>query len=399
MKPLVSVIIPVYNRESTIMRALNSVLNQTYYNIEVIVVDDCSTDSTVQTVSMCTDSRVQLICLPFHCGANAARNRGIERSKGEYIAFQDSDDEWIENKLDKQINYMMDTGDEVSYSPYILYENGKCSIVPYDYKNRAICEINISQTLKRDNIVGTPTLMVKKEVFSVVGLFDENLKRMQDYELIMRLIKKYRFGYIDEPLVRAYRTQRSITTDHNILPDTYVRLLEKHIDFLDLEKLLYDYYNSCDFSLNNELKWNNIERVMTIVRNYDKGKYEKRCYQITMRYLYEQFKAGQSVIKDWYHFFEEHLRTHEFAIYGAGAYGHKVYGDLKEKKYYPKYFLVTRENETRDIEGIPIISLSDCDNVEIPVIIAVAWDKQSDLIRNLLEKGMNKFCIYPFCHR
>lgn len=85
--------------------------------------------------------------------------------------------------------------------------------------------------------------------------------------------------------------------------------------------------------------------------------------------------------------------------YMGQAYGHKVYGDLKEKKYYPKYFLVTRENETRDIEGIPIISLSDCDNVEIPVIIAVAWDKQSDLIRNLLEKGMNKFCIYPFCHR
>ena len=71
MKPLVSVIIPVYNRESTIMRALNSVLNQTYYNIEVIVVDDCSTDSTVQTVSMCKYSRVQLICLTFHCGANA----------------------------------------------------------------------------------------------------------------------------------------------------------------------------------------------------------------------------------------------------------------------------------------------------------------------------------------
>lgn len=136
MKPLVSVVIPVYNRESTIMRALNSVLDQTYHNIEVIVVDDCSTDSTVQTVGMCTDSRVQLICLPVHRGANAARNRGIEISKGEYIAFQDSDDEWMKNKLEKQINYMLDTGVEVSFSPYILYENGKCSIVPYDYKDR-----------------------------------------------------------------------------------------------------------------------------------------------------------------------------------------------------------------------------------------------------------------------
>lgn len=398
MKPLVSVIIPVYNRDSTIMRALNSVLDQTYHNIEVIVVDDCSTDSTVQTVSRCIDNRVQLVCLPFHCGANAARNRGIEISKGEYIAFQDSDDEWMENKLYKQINYMMDTGAEVSYSPYILYENSKCCIVPYDYKNREICEKNIFQTLKRDNIVGTPTLMVKKEVFSVVGLFDENLKRMQDYELIIRLIKKFRFLYIDEPLVRAYRTQKSITNDNKVLSDTYVRLLEKHIDFLDLEKFLYDYYNSCDFSLDNELKWNNIERVEAIVRNYDKGKYEKKCYQITIRYLYEQFKAVQSVIKDWYHFFEQHIITHEFAIYGAGVYGHKVYEALKEKNYCPKYFLVTEKNETRHIEGIPIISLSDCDNVEIPVIIAVAWDKQSDLIRNLLEKGMNKFCIYPFCH-
>lgn len=175
--------------------------------------------------------------------------------------------------------------------------------------------------------------------------------------------------------------------------------MEKHIDFLDLEKLLYDYYNSCDFSLNNELKWSNIERIVTIVRNYDKGKYEKTCYQITMRYLYEQFKASQSVLKDWYHFFEEHIISHEFAIYGAGVYGYKVYRDLKEKNYCPKYFMVTRENETKDIEGIPIILLSDCDNVEIPVIVAVAWDKQSDLIRNLLEKGMNKFCIYPFCHR
>lgn len=398
MYPLVSVIIPVYNRENTIMRALDSVLMQTYSNIEVIIVDDCSTDATVQVVEGCKDARVKILRLPSNCGANAARNRGIEIAKGILIAFQDSDDEWIADKLDKQVNYMLETNVEASYCPYSLYEDNKWKIVPSNYKDRNFCEVNLTQTLKKDNVVGTPTLIVKKKVFAEIGLFDEEIKRFQDYEFILRMAKRYRIGYIDEPLVKAYRTKKSLSTNNNVLADTYIKLLERHIDFLDIEKFLYDYYQSCDFSCNGELRWDDIDRITSIIRNYKDEKLEKEHYQATIKYLYGQLEAIKAVMKNWYQFFAEHIKTNEFAIYGAGVYGHKAYDDLKEKNCIPKCFLVTKQNETREIEGVPVVPICEFSDVNIPIIIAVSWDKQYELIQNLLNRDMNKFYIYPFCH-
>mgnify|MGYP002516567543 CR=1 FL=1 len=107
MTPFVSVILPVYNREDTILRALDSVLMQTYRNMEVIVIDDGSDDSTAEIVRNCQDSRVRLVRLPVNGGANAARNAGIRLAEGTYIAFQDSDDEWLADKLEKQIGYII----------------------------------------------------------------------------------------------------------------------------------------------------------------------------------------------------------------------------------------------------------------------------------------------------
>lgn len=398
MQPLVSVILPVYNREDTIMRALNSVIIQSYYNMEVIVIDDGSTDATVQMVQSCLDKRVRLIRLPSNCGANTARNRGIEQAKGEYIAFQDSDDEWFENKLEKQIKYMQMRELSASYSPYLLYEDHKCHVVPRDYENYGLCEQGLKDILKTDNIVGTPTLIVKKDVFSVIGLFDEKMERMQDYEFVIRLVKEFRLGYIDEPLVKVYRMKKSISTNHELLADAYVRLLEKHADFLDLRKLLCDYYRCCDFSCRGELVWKDIDRIMTVVRKIRNELLEKECCKITIQYLFEQYDAVKGVFREWYLFYEEHIKTNEFVIYGAGVYGSKVYGDLKKKNCIPKYFLVTELGELSDIEGIPLISLEEFTERELPVVIAVSWKMQWELIKNLMDRGIDRFCVYPFCH-
>ena len=117
MHPLVTVIIPVYNRAFTIRRAIDSVLDQSYKELELIIVDDCSLDNTVQIVKSYRDKRINLICLPKNCGANTARNTGLRAAKGEYIAFQDSDDEWFKEKLEIQIEYMEKTRKKVCYCP------------------------------------------------------------------------------------------------------------------------------------------------------------------------------------------------------------------------------------------------------------------------------------------
>lgn len=397
MEPLVSVIIPVYNREDTILRALNSVLMQTYSNIEVIIVDDCSTDRTVQIIENCKDSRVNLVCLLSNSGANAARNRGIEHARGRFIAFQDSDDEWMVNKLEKQVRYMLKADVAVSYCPYILYENEQCYIIPNNYKNCDYYEHNTVEILKKHNIVGTPTIVVNREVFSEIGMFDEDMNRFQDYEFVIRLSKKFKLGYIGEPLVKAYRTANSITANNKVLADVYVKLLERHIDFLDFENFLYTYFENCDLYQDSNLYTKNVDEILAVVRRYEKENCGKFCDCTTIRYLYEKLGAVSDIMSEWYCFFEEHVRTREFAIYGAGVYGYKAYKTLKKKGCVPTYFIVTEKGKITDIEGIPVIALSECNDGNIPIIIAVSLKTQYELVQNLLGRQMRKFCIYPFC--
>ena len=129
---LVSVVIPVYNREDTIQRAVDSVLNQTYSNIEVLVVDDGSKDNSLEMLKKYhNDNRVKIFCQEFNQGANAARNRGIREAKGEYIAFHDSDDEWLPDKLEKQIK-RMEYGDfHVSFCAFKRQYPKTIQIIPH----------------------------------------------------------------------------------------------------------------------------------------------------------------------------------------------------------------------------------------------------------------------------
>ena len=123
MKDLVSVVIPVYNREKTIVRAVKSVLNQTYKNIEVIIVDDCSSDNSRVVIenAFSENNNVRYICLEKNSGACVARNRGVQLSKGKYVAFLDSDDAFLPNKIEKQISFLCETNAQLCATDYIRY--------------------------------------------------------------------------------------------------------------------------------------------------------------------------------------------------------------------------------------------------------------------------------------
>ena len=146
-RPLVSVVIPVYNRMDTIERSINSVLNQTYKNIEIIVIDDGSIDDTLKIIEHLSISDIKVL-KQNHGGANAARNLGISAAKGEFIAFQDSDDEWLPDKLEKQITYMLEGGYEACYCPFFLYEKKSNGVFFPDYQNKQKYEEDLLEVLK-----------------------------------------------------------------------------------------------------------------------------------------------------------------------------------------------------------------------------------------------------------
>ena len=205
---MVSVIIPTYNREKTILRAVSSVLNQTYGDLELIVVDDCSTDKTEEIVKSIEDSRVIFVKLEKNSGACVARNTGIAMARGEYIAFQDSDDEWLSNKLEKQLEYLNKTGADVTFHKVRQHfpDSDELNYFPHKEESGFVSHLEISNI----SLVTTQSIVGKKEVFGHY-LFDPAVKKMQDYDWAVRASKEYKFYYISEILVEQYHQNESLS--------------------------------------------------------------------------------------------------------------------------------------------------------------------------------------------
>lgn len=397
MQPLVSVVIPVYNREATISRAISSVLNQTYKNIEIIVVDDYSTDSTCEKIREFEDKRVKLLEQKEHCGAARARNIGIKAAKGKYIAFQDSDDEWVENKLEMQIEYMIREGFLISYCPYRLFEKNMVRIVPDIYEDSVQCGENIRKSLRTRNVIGTPTLVFDKRIISQIGLFDESLYALQDYEYVIRIVKEYDIGYIDIPLVNAYRMPLCISNNKESLQSAQLEILRKHADFIDLNGILNSYFEISELFENEMVKWEKLDKVLDIINDCQINIQQEEIYRIAIRYVQKHYFIIKESLFERFKSFKKQLRNEEFVIYGAGYFGRKAFADLTEEGIKPKYFLVTEPNEKNDINGIPIICFRDWKYDGTPILVAVSWEKQNEMIDVMINQGIFKFCIYPYC--
>ena len=226
--PLISVIIPTHNRGAILGRAIDSVLAQSYGNIEVIVVDDGSNDDSEAVVRSILDARLSYIRLDKNLGGAMARNIGIRAAKGEYIAFQDSDDEWVPDKLEKQLQVFDSPGKNfgVIYSGFLIIGDNYSRYMPPGSVEKK--EGYIYEQLLMENFVGTPTLLVKKEVFDRVGVFDGSLPRYHDWELAIRMAAEYEFGFIDEPLVRVHASPVSISAEGITRIKAREILLKKH---------------------------------------------------------------------------------------------------------------------------------------------------------------------------
>lgn len=241
-KPLISVIIPTYNRDNSLKRSIDSVLNQTFKDFEVIVIDDDSTDDTESIVKNFNDPRIKYIKHKENRGAGAARNTGIKNARGKFIAFQDSDDEWLPEKLEKQIKSFKVSSGKVGvlYTAYLLNKNNKKIYIPLrKYRKRSG---NIHKELLCGSFVGTPTMLVKKECFEKVGMFDENFDTLEDWDLAIRLSKYYDFNFLKRPLVLANCSENSISSNHKATIDAFKKIAKKHLKESDKKELSNYYY-------------------------------------------------------------------------------------------------------------------------------------------------------------
>ena len=184
-KDIISIIIPTYNREKYILNSIKSVLNQTYNNIEIIVIDDCSTDNTKSEISKIKDRRIRYIKLNNNNGAAYARNFGIKLAKGKYISFQDSDDIYHYDKLKEQLSNLNRYKSDLDFCKIsVTINNNTTYYVPDNITENKILNGDIyDELLCNGNFISTQSILVKKS-FVEKYLFDIRFPRLQDFDLI-----------------------------------------------------------------------------------------------------------------------------------------------------------------------------------------------------------------------
>lgn len=233
---LVSVIIPTYNRADQIRGSIDSVLQQTYHNLEVIIVDDGSTDGTFEKVNQWYQDCDRLIYVfnDGNYGVSASRNNGVRYAHGDMIAFQDSDDLWRPEKLEKQMEAFCTADDQTALnycSMLRYYDNGEIEYWPPRMWPDEVKHGALFPFLLLNCLVDTPTMLLKKSAFWEAGGFNEELKALEDYEFTLRLSKLFNIQYIDEILFDGKIDQGiNGNTEEKILSQCYV--LEKYHDDL-----------------------------------------------------------------------------------------------------------------------------------------------------------------------
>lgn len=199
IQPFISVIIPTYKRESLLRRAIDSVLSQTFDEFEILVIDGGLSENTKELVESYGDKRLRYIPQRNNGIANA-RNLGVLKAKGRFIAFLDDDDRWKENKLELQLELFRELPESYGliYTAFTYYHLEKKKVLGIK-RPRAIG--NVYRYLLKDNIMGTSTVIVKRECFKRVGLFRESFPTCEDWDMWLRMSKVCLFGALNDPLV------------------------------------------------------------------------------------------------------------------------------------------------------------------------------------------------------
>jgi glycosyltransferase involved in cell wall biosynthesis len=283
--PLVSCVVPTYERPSRLGRAINCILNQTYQHIEVIIVDDSSgKDYASDLVGEMSDKdvEVQLIRHERNRGASAARNSGIESANGKYIAFLDDDDEWLPEKIERQVEGLQQSNADLSY----------CWVqrVGPEGNHRATHTPNIEEQATKElfkgNFTGTTsTILTSKNLCQNIGGFDTSLPRWNDWDFVLRASRQAKFSLEPEILVRQFNW------DGEQLSDDFDKLKETTKIFIP------KYYNlASKYNMENKFKYEILFELGRSAGMSDK-------YDLARRYLLKSIRCHPYSPKSYVYLF------------------------------------------------------------------------------------------------
>lgn len=262
-----SVIIPAYNREKELPKCIESVLEQTYKNFEIIIVDNGSTDSTKAIVQdyIDKDNRIKYFWQENSGSPAGSRNTGILKALGEWIAFLDSDDYWYPNKLEMVAKVISENNDIIAVSHYEdkIIDTKHTGILKHG--SRLVENNTYLDLLFNGNNLSTSAMTVKKEKLIEVGLFDtrKDYFAVEDYDMWMKLSKVGKLAYIKEVLGAFIISKSNMSGNIELINDNLKNLVLNHIDTLEItnkQKLKkihasrIDYYKGRTYQMNGEMK-------------------------------------------------------------------------------------------------------------------------------------------------
>lgn len=392
IRALISIIIPTYNREGILGEAIRSILGQSYPNFELIIIDDCSTDSTKELVRSIDDERIRYIRHEENMGPSHARNTGIQVAKGDYIAFQDSDDIWVPDKLMKQLELMeSDSILGAVYTGYTKYFNdGTTQYNPS--KEIDICskEGYIYASLLNGNTVGTPTLLIKRECIGKVGMFDSHMKAWEDWDFILRVARVYKIGFIDESLVLSHFSADGVNSDSRKIVEAWCHILYKYKEDLIKEALLIGKVcHLVEHCINTDRKLIELIKgklVPGIINNA--WEFDIICIEAEKVCKFKAYYAiliKMSELDNASRYLEEYCEANHWrniAIYGIGGIGNVLLKYLNDSNVIVRYGI--EHSKKVHSNGIEIINASEIRN-DIDVVIVTVMNEFTEIADELRD--------------
>lgn len=230
----ISVIVPVFNGETTIEETINSISNQTFQDIEIIIINDGSTDATLETIEKITDSRIKIFTYT-NAGLSASRNRGIDRANGEYISFIDADDLWTPDKLESQWQALQSNQDAAVAYSWTDYIDEYSNFLKSGRRIKANGDV-FSKLLVTNFLENGSNPLIRTKALEIGG-FDETLTAAEDIDMWLRLAANYEFVCVEKPQILYRISTISMSTNLKRQEAACLKVMEHAFSYPKAEKL------------------------------------------------------------------------------------------------------------------------------------------------------------------